>query len=113
MARLAIHGFWNESAPYVEPRARPLSAVTWFALAAALWTSFAALAIFSPDTLASMWDSVANWALPVQILVGIVTLPWFAGLWISQTDWDLWIRVVAITGIAGVNLFTFWPRPKS
>ena len=39
----------------------------------------------------------------------MLLLPWVLALWIWNTGWVLWIRIVLVLGLAWVNLVMFWP----
>lgn len=83
--------------------------VAVFVVAAVLWVVFAALLLWRPEVLAGLWDSFLAQPWLLQGIEFILLLPWAVALWIWNTDWWLWIRVVLVLGLAGVNLVMFWP----
>jgi hypothetical protein len=46
----------------------------------------------------------------VQALVTLLTLPVVLGLWVWQTSWPLWLRLILVIGLAWVTLYTFFPK---
>jgi hypothetical protein len=46
----------------------------------------------------------------VQALVGLLVLPVALGLWIWETSWPLWLRLLLVIGLGWVTIYTFFPR---
>jgi len=46
----------------------------------------------------------------VQAVVWLLVLPVAAGLWIWETSWPLWLRLVLVIGLGWVTVYTFFPR---
>jgi hypothetical protein len=81
-----------------------------FILFTGLWLAFAAALIFSPGLLDSVWHSFRGLPLIVQIIVGILLLPLVLGLWIWESSWPLWLRLLLVIAIGVWNVFIFFPR---
>lgn len=81
-----------------------------FAVLTLLWLTFAAALLFNRDLLDTTWQSLRSWPLVVQIIVGLLVLPVIAGLWIWETSWPLWLRLILVAGLAWVTVYTFFPR---
>jgi hypothetical protein len=58
----------------------------------------------------SVWVTFRGLPWVVQGIVWILVLPVTAGLWIWETPWPLWLRLLLVIGLAWVTIFTFWPR---
>jgi hypothetical protein len=81
-----------------------------FAILSILWLGFAAALIFNPATLDTVWQTLRGSPLAIQVLVWIIVLPVTAGLWIWETSWPLWLRLILVVGLAWVTIYTFLPR---
>ncbi len=81
-----------------------------FIILAALWLGFGAALVFNPALLDAVWQAFLGWPLIGQLVVGLLTLPVLAGLWIWQMAWPLWLRLVLVAGLALATLYTFNPK---
>jgi hypothetical protein len=63
-----------------------------------------------PETLHDLWDRFTDWNLVVQIVVGVLLLPWVAATWVWQTDWATLLRALVIAALAIATLSAFTPR---
>lgn len=81
-----------------------------FAVLTLLWLAFGAALIFNRAMLDTVWQSFRGWPLVVQIIVGLLVLPVVLGLWIWETSWSLWLRLILVIGLAWVTVYTFFPR---
>ena len=81
-----------------------------FGVLTLLWLGFAAALLFNRDLLDAVWQSFRSWPILVQFIVGILVLPVFAGLWIWETSWPIWLRLILVFGLAWVTIYTFFPR---
>jgi hypothetical protein len=84
-----------------------------FTLFTLLWLAFIAALLFRRETLANIWRSIRGLPLLVQFLIWLLFLPVILGLWIWQTSWPLWLRLVLVAGLAWWNVFMFFPRPPA
>ena len=83
--------------PAPHPRARPsIGAYLWFAGMVGLWTAFGIVALVSVEKLGDLWGWVTGLPLVAEIVVWIAALPWVLGLWVSQTSWPEWLRILLI-----------------
>lgn len=82
-------------------------AFTTFAL---LWVGFAATLLFKQQVLGNIWEYLRSLPILVQLLLWVLALPVMLGLWVWQTAWPLWLRLVLVTGLAWVTLYTFFPQ---
>ena len=78
-----------------------------------LWLAFAAALLFKRERLQIIWQSIRKLPLLVQLLLWLLFLPVMLGLWIWQTSWPLWLRLVLIAGLAWWNVYVFFPRLPS
>ncbi|MGI5939272.1 MAG: hypothetical protein ACOX8V_01005 [Thermoleophilia bacterium] len=78
-----------------------------------LWVAFAALWIFSQNTLNYVFDWIQGLSLVAEIIVWILFLPWVAALWIWHADWPFWLRLILIFGIALATIGGAHSRDRS
>ena len=81
-----------------------------FAVLALLWLAFAVALLFNRELLDTTWQSFRSWPLIIQLVVGLLVLPVVAGLWIWETSWPLFVRLILVAGLAWVTVYTFFPR---
>jgi hypothetical protein len=99
-----------------EPRgivARRLQPYVVFPVVVLLWLAFGAALVVDPGALGSLWHAIRGLWLPVQAAVWVLALPWMIGLWIWQTAWAPWLRLLLAAGIAVANVYAFFPRNAS
>ena len=82
-----------------------------FTLFTLLWLAFGAALLFRREMPANIWRSIRGLPLLVQFLIWLLFLPVVLGLWIWQSSWPLWLRLVLVAGLAWWNVFVFFPRP--
>jgi hypothetical protein len=81
-----------------------------FVILGLLWLGFAAALIFNQTILDTIWQSFRALPWAVQGIIGLLVLPVTAGLWIWETEWPLWLRLVLVIGLGWVTIYTFYPR---
>ena len=81
-----------------------------FVILTILWLGFAAALIFNQAILDNVWTAFRALPWVVQGIVWLLVLPVTAGLWIWETDWPFWVRLVLVTGLGWVTIYTFFPR---
>ena len=81
-----------------------------FAILTILWRGFAAALVFNPAILDNVWHSFRGLPFIVQVLVGLLVLPVALGLWIWESSWPLWLRLLLVLGLAIATIYTFFPR---
>ncbi len=84
--------------------------ISAFTILTLLWLGFGAALVFHPDVLGTVWHVFRWWPLFGQLVVALLTLPVVLGLWIWETDWPLWLRLVLVIGLAWVTIVTFFPK---
>jgi hypothetical protein len=84
-----------------------------FGVLAFLWLAFFAAMLINPELLNTAWQTFRGWPLIVQLVVGLLTLPVTLGLWIWNTAWPIWLRLILVIGLAGVTLYTFFPKKSA
>src|SRR5688572_5347691 len=84
-----------------------------FAVLTLLWIAFVAALLFNRVMLDTVWQSFRSWPFVVQLIVGLLVLPVVLGLWIWETSWPLWLRLILVVGLAWVTVYTFFPRKTS
>jgi len=67
------------------------------------WFVFAYFAFAVPGGLLGAWASVRALPLVVQLVVWLLFLPWMLALWVFQTGWPLWLRVLLVLGFVWVT----------
>jgi hypothetical protein len=81
-----------------------------FAILGVLWLGFAAALLFNQALLDTVWQSFRALPWAVQGVIWLLVLPVTAGLWIWETHWPLWLRLVLVIGLGWVTIYTFFPR---
>jgi hypothetical protein len=80
-----------------------------FALLTLLWLAFGVALLFDRWLLDQAWQRFRSWPLLVQLVVGLLTLPVAAGLWVWESTWPAWLRLALVIGLAWVTVYTFFP----
>ena len=83
-----------------------------FAILTILWIGFGAALIFNRAILDTVWQSFRALPFIVQIIVGLVVLPVTLGLWIWETSWPLWLRLILVISLGVATIYTFSPWKK-
>ena len=81
-----------------------------FGILTFLWLGFAAALLFNQAILDSVWVAFRGLPWIVQGVVWILVLPVTAGLWIWETSWPLWLRLLLVIGLAWATIYMFFPR---
>lgn len=81
-----------------------------FGILTFLWLGFGAALIFNQAILDTVWQSLRSLPLIVQGLVWLLVLPVALGLWIWETSWPFWIRLILVIGLGWVTIYTFFPH---
>lgn len=96
--------------PKERTRMEQLFNVFVFVLFLALWVVFAWALVSNQGGLHETWRWLQGLPLPVQLVVALLTLPLYAGLWVWESTWPLMVRLVLVAGLGGWNLWMFFPR---
>ena len=81
-----------------------------FVILSLLWLGFGTALIFNQSILDTIWQTLRGLPIVVQVLVWLLVLPVTLGLWIWETSWPLWIRLVLVIGLGWATLYTFYPK---
>ena len=81
-----------------------------FSILTLLWLGFAAALVFNHALLDVVWTSFRGLPWLVQGVLWVLVLPVTAGLWIWETSWPLWLRLLLVVGLAWMTIYTFFPR---
>ena len=81
-----------------------------FAILTILWIAFGAALFFNRAILDTVWQSFRGFPLVFQIVMGLLVLPVVLGLWIWESTWPLWLRLLLVIGLAFVTVYMFFPR---
>lgn len=81
-----------------------------FVILTILWLVFAAALIFNQALLDSVWVAFRGLPWVVQGVIWLLVLPVTAGLWIWESSWPLWLRLVLVIGLGWVTIYTFFPK---
>ena len=84
-----------------------------FAVLCLLWAGFGYGIVFNRALLNTVWASFRALPVILQILVGIIILPVALALWIWESPWPLWIRLLMVIGLAFASIYMFLPKPPS
>jgi len=75
-----------------------------------LWLAFMGALIFRREMLINTWQRIRSLHLLVQLILWLLFLPVILGLWIWQTSWPFWLRLILVVSLAWWNVFVFFPR---
>ena len=81
-----------------------------FAILTILWLGFGVALIFNQALLDTIWQLFRGLPMLAQLAIGLLLLPLILGLWIWQTPWPLWIRLILVIGLGAATLYTFFPK---
>ena len=81
-----------------------------FTVLTLLWLAFGAALLFNKELLNRTWRLFRSWNIFIQLFVALLVLPVILGLWIWQTRWPGWLRVLLVAGLAWMTIYTFFPR---
>lgn len=95
---------------HLPTRVRPGAPAPLFGIFLLLWALFVAALIFNQGALDSTWTWFGGLPLVVQVILWVLFLPVMAGLWIWESDWSLWLRLVLIFVVMVGNLAAFSPK---
>jgi hypothetical protein len=85
-----------------------------FAVLTVLWIGFGAALLFNQAALDSVWQLFTGMPWIVQGIVGLLVLPVALGLWIWESSWPIWLRLVPVAALAVGTVYVFFPRrPQS
>jgi hypothetical protein len=84
--------------------------ISAFAILSVLWIGFGAALLFNHALLDSIWQFFRGMPFVFQAIIGLLILPVVAGLWIWETSWPLWLRIVLVLGLAWATIYTFFPK---
>lgn len=67
---------------------------------AILWVGFILVLIVDQALLDDIWRSMSDLPVIVEVAVWILFLPITVGLWVWESSWPSWLRLVGLAGIA-------------
>jgi hypothetical protein len=82
-------------------RALSTYAIVIFAM---LWVGFAIALVVNREWLDLLWNWVRALPLVAEIVVWVALLPIMVGLWIWESSWSAFVRLLASAGIVGWTL---------
>jgi hypothetical protein len=81
-----------------------------FTILTLLWLGFGAALLFDRELLPNAWRMFRSQNILLQLFIVLLVLPVVLGLWIWQTRWPVWVRLVLVVGLAWMTEYTFFPR---
>jgi len=81
-----------------------------FAILSILWLAFGAALLFNQTILDNIWQAFRAFPLIAQLGIGLLLLPVVVGLWIWQTPWPVWLRLILVLGLGIATVYTFFPK---
>ena len=81
-----------------------------FTVLTLLWIGFGAALLLNRKLLDGAWRLFRSWNILIQLFVALLVLPVVLGLWIWQTRWPGWLRLLLVAGLAWTTVYTFFPR---
>lgn len=84
-----------------------------FATLTILWLGFGAALLFNRELLDTVWQFFRSMPFAVQLVIGLLVLPVVLGLWIWESSWPIWIRLILVIGLGFATVYTFFQnRPR-
>lgn len=84
--------------------------ISAFAILGILWLGFGAALIFNQAILDTVWGFFRGMPFAIQTVVGLLILPVVLGLWIWESSWPLWLRLILVLGLGFATIYTFFPK---
>ena len=84
--------------------------ISAFAILTILWLGFGYALAFNQTILDTAWQSFRGKPFVIQLIVGFLILPLILGLWIWESSWPLWIRLILVIGLGFATIYTFFPK---
>ena len=81
-----------------------------FTVLTLLWLGFGIALLLNREFLDRVWRLFRSWNILLQLFVALLILPVVLGLWIWQTRWPFWVRLILVVGLAWMTEYTFFPR---
>jgi len=81
-----------------------------FAILTLLWLGFGAALIFNRAILDTVWQAFLNLPLLGRIGLGVLLLPIMLGLWIWESSWSIWLRLILVIGLGVGTIYLFFPK---
>ena len=85
----------------------------FFVFVIAVWLAFGYAAVTSAGSLDALWTSIRALPLIVQLAMWALLLPWMIALWIWESGWAAWLRILLVLGLAWVTIMITLPRAAS
>ena len=80
-----------------------------FIIAVLLWAAFGVVLLLRQGNLVELWAAFRGQPWILQGLEFLLFLPWAAALWLWNTTWELWIKVLLVPGLAWASLYLLNP----
>lgn len=87
-----------------------LISISTFAIFGILWLGFGYALIFNQVLLDTVWQFFRGMPFVAQIIIGLLVLPVVLGLWIWESSWPIWLRLILVIGLGVATLYTFFPK---
>jgi hypothetical protein len=78
-----------------------------------LWVGFYIAMLANPGLLNAIWYTYRSYPFLIQVLAGILLLPLTLGLWVWESGWSFWTKIILVVGMGIATIYLFFPRsPK-
>ena len=84
--------------------------ISAFAILTILWLGFGYALAFNQVMLDTAWQFFRGMPFAIQMIVGFLILPVVLGLWIWESSWPLWVRLILVIGLGFATIYTFFPK---
>ena len=84
-------------------------AILVFVVVAVLWLAFGGALVLRHDGLDIAWSAFRTAPLPLQVVEGVVLLPWVLALAVWEASWAVWLRLLVVLGLAWATIYAFLP----
>jgi hypothetical protein len=79
-------------------------------LSVVLWVLVLVALVFRPVLVSEWWEGFRRTSRVVRVVGWVALLPWVLAVWIFESEWPVWSRVILIVALVWINLYTFGQR---
>jgi len=81
-----------------------------FAIVVAFWLAIGWYGITKSGGISELWERFRDLPLLAQGVGGLLLLPWVLAVWVAQTAWPLWSKVLLNAAFVVWTVVAFFPR---
>lgn len=81
-----------------------------FIIVVALWLAISWFSITRSGGTDELWTRFRDLPLIAQGVGGLLLLPWVLAVWVAQTAWPLWSKILLNASFVAWTVIAFFPR---